>query len=133
MKQGKIGAIVVGADRIAANGDTANKIGTYQLAIAARHHGVKFMVVAPSSTIDMATPDGSAIHIELRSPDEMLAYGGRPTVVEGAKAWNPVFDVTPAALIDVIVTERGVVEKPDAARMKALFGSAGRSTSAVTG
>jgi len=133
MKTGDVQWVVVGADRIAANGDTANKIGTYQLAIAARHHGVKFMVVAPSSTIDMATPDGSAIDIELRSPDEMLAYGGRPTVVEGAKAWNPVFDVTPAALIDVIVTERGIVEKPDAARMKALFGSAGRSTSAVTG
>jgi methylthioribose-1-phosphate isomerase len=91
------------------------------------------MVVAPSSTVDMATPDGAAIDIELRSPDEMLAYGGQPTVVAGAKAWNPVFDVTPAALIDVIVTERGVVEKPDAARMKALFGSIGRSATAVTG
>jgi methylthioribose-1-phosphate isomerase len=115
--------VVVGADRIAANGDTANKIGTYQIAIAARHHGVKFMVVAPSSTIDMSTPDGTAIEIELRSPDEMLSFGGQPTVVAGAAAWNPVFDVTPASLIDVIVTERGVVEKPDAARMAALFGA----------
>ena len=110
MKSGEVQWVVVGADRIAANGDTANKIGTYQIAIAARHHGVKFMVVAPSSTIDMATPDGAAIEIELRSPDEMLSFGGRPTVVEGAGAWNPVFDVTPAALIDVIVTERGIVE-----------------------
>jgi methylthioribose-1-phosphate isomerase len=81
------------------------------------------MVVAPSSTIDMATPDGAAIEIELRSPEEMLSFGGRPTVVAGARAWNPVFDVTPAALIDVIVTERGIVEKPDAERMMALFGA----------
>jgi methylthioribose-1-phosphate isomerase len=123
MATGAVQWVVVGADRIAANGDTANKIGTYQLAIAARHHGVGFMVVAPSSTIDMATPDGAAIEIELRSPDEMLSFGGRATVVVGARAWNPVFDVTPAALIDVIVTERGVVEKPDAGRMKALFGA----------
>jgi methylthioribose-1-phosphate isomerase len=121
MKSGEVQWVVVGADRIAANGDTANKIGTYQIAIAAKHHGVRVMVVAPSSTIDMATPDGSAIEIELRSPDEMLSFGGKPTVVEGAGAWNPVFDVTPHALIDVIVTERGVVEKPDASRMAALF------------
>jgi methylthioribose-1-phosphate isomerase len=81
------------------------------------------MVVAPSSTIDMATASGEAIEIELRSPDELFAYGGQRTVVEGAHAWNPVFDVTPAALIDAIVTERGVVERPDSARMAALFGS----------
>jgi methylthioribose-1-phosphate isomerase len=124
MKSGDVQWVVVGADRIAANGDTANKIGTYQLAIVARHHSVRFMVVAPSSTIDMATPDGAAIEIELRSPGEMLSFGGQPTVVEGAQAWNPVFDVTPAELIDVIVTERGIVEKPDAERMRALFGAA---------
>ena len=122
MSTGQVQWVVVGADRIAANGDTANKIGTYQLAIAARHHGVKFMVVAPSSTVDMATSSGADIEIELRSPDELFAYGGQRTVVEGARAWNPVFDVTPAALIDAIVTERGVVERPDAARMAALFG-----------
>ncbi len=131
MKSGEVQWVVVGADRIAANGDTANKIGTYQLAIAARHHGIRFMVVAPSSTIDMATPDGAAIEIELRAPEEMLAFAGTPTVVAGAKAWNPVFDVTPAALIDVIVTERGVVEKPDAARMKALFGAGLRAPTAA--
>jgi methylthioribose-1-phosphate isomerase len=125
MKSGDVQWVVVGADRIAANGDTANKIGTYQLAIAAKHHGVKVMVVAPSSTIDMATPDGAAIEIELRSPEEMLSFGGKPTVVEGARAWNPVFDVTPHDLIDVIVTERGIVERPDAGRMKALFGAKG--------
>ena len=122
MKTGDVQWVVVGADRIAANGDTANKIGTYQLAIAARHHDVKFMVVAPSSTIDMSTPNGASIEIEMRSPDEMLSFGGKPTVVAGAQAWNPVFDVTPADLIDVIVTERGIVEKPDAQRMMALFG-----------
>jgi methylthioribose-1-phosphate isomerase len=122
MASGQVQWVVVGADRIAANGDTANKIGTYQLAIAARHHGVGFMVVAPSSTVDMATPDGAAIEIELRSPDELLAWGGRRTVAEGALAWNPVFDVTPASLIDAIVTERGVVQRPDGARVAALFG-----------
>ncbi len=123
MKSGQVQWVIVGADRIAANGDTANKIGTYQLAIAARHHGVKFMVVAPSSTIDMATATGDAIDIELRTPDELLGYAGTRTVVSGAQAWNPVFDVTPHALIDAIVTERGVIDAPDAARMAALFGS----------
>jgi methylthioribose-1-phosphate isomerase len=124
MKSGDVQWVVVGADRIAANGDTANKIGTYQLAISARHHGVKFMVVAPSSTVDMATPGGADIEIELRSPDELLSFGGQRTVIADARAWNPVFDVTPAELIDAIVTERGVVEKPDTTRMAALFDSA---------
>ena len=114
--------VVVGADRICANGDTANKIGTYQLAIAARHHGVKFMVVAPSSTVDMDTASGDAIHIEERDPGELLGVGGVRTVAEGIGAWNPVFDVTPHELIDAIVTERGVIERPDAAAMKAAFG-----------
>jgi methylthioribose-1-phosphate isomerase len=132
MKSGDVQWVVVGADRIAANGDTANKIGTYQLAIAARHHDVKFMVVAPSSTIDMSTPNGAAIEIEMRSPEEMLSFGGNPTVVAGAQAWNPVFDVTPADLIDVIVTERGIVENPDAERMKALFGGASAQASDET-
>ncbi len=122
MKSGAIQWVIVGADRIAANGDTANKIGTYQLAIGARHHGIKFMVVAPSSTVDMSTQNGAAIEIEFRTPDELFAYGGRRTVVEGANAWNPVFDVTPASLIDAIVTERGIVEHPDAKRMGDMFG-----------
>ncbi|GAP66596.1 methylthioribose-1-phosphate isomerase [Mizugakiibacter sediminis] len=122
MKSGAVQWVIVGADRIAANGDTANKIGTYQLAIAARHHGVGFMVVAPSSTVDMATPGGDAIEIELRDPAELLEVAGRRMVAEGAQAWNPVFDVTPAALIDALVTERGVIERPDAASMRAAFG-----------
>ncbi len=123
MKSGAIQWVVVGADRIVANGDAATKIGTYQLAIAARHHGVKFMVVAPASTVDMQTANGAHIDIELRDPHELLAIGGKRTVVDGATAWNPVFDVTPAALIDAIVTERGVIERPDAAKMLAMFGT----------
>ncbi|MFC5743413.1 S-methyl-5-thioribose-1-phosphate isomerase [Dyella tabacisoli] len=121
MKSGVVQWVIVGADRIAANGDTANKIGTYQLAIAARHHGVKFMVVAPSSTVDMATATGDDIEIELRDPAELLAVAGQRTVVDGADAWNPVFDVTPAALIDAIVTERGVIERPTASVMQLMF------------
>jgi len=123
MRSGAVQWVIVGADRIAANGDTANKIGTYQLAIAAKHHGVKFMVVAPSSTVDMATPDGAGIEIELRDPAELLGVAGTRTVVEGANAWNPVFDVTPASLIDAIVTERGVIERPNRKAMTALFGA----------
>ena len=126
MKTGQVQWVVVGADRICANGDTANKIGTYQLAIAARHHGVKFMVVAPSSTVDMATASGDLIEIEERDPAELLAHRGERTVADGIHAWNPVFDVTPHDLIDAIVTERGVVEKPDAASMRALFAPAGQ-------
>ncbi|HLI18485.1 MAG TPA: S-methyl-5-thioribose-1-phosphate isomerase [Rhodanobacteraceae bacterium] len=122
MSSGKVQWVIVGADRIAANGDTANKIGTYQLAIAARHHGVKFMVVAPSTTVDLATPSGEAIDIELRDPTELLGYAGRRTVAEGVQAWNPVFDVTPHELIDVLVTERGVITQPDGAALRAVFG-----------
>ena len=125
MKSGKVQWVIVGADRIAANGDVANKIGTYQLAIVARHHGVKFMVAAPASTVDMATASGDEIEIELRDPGELLAHSGQRTVVDGAVAWNPVFDVTPANLIDAIVTERGVIEHPDRESMKRQFGVAG--------
>ena len=122
MKSGAVQWVIVGADRIVANGDSANKIGTYQLAIAARYHGVRFMVVAPSSTVDMATGTGEEIEIELRDPAELLSTAGKRTVVEGAQAWNPVFDVTPAELIDAIVTERGVIERPNSIAMQAMFG-----------
>jgi len=124
MRSGDVQWVIVGADRICANGDTANKIGTYQLAIAARHHGVKFMVAAPSSTVDMETPSGDAIHIEEREPTELFHIGGVRTAAEEIEAWNPVFDVTPHELIDVIVTERGVIERPDAAAMRAAFAGA---------
>jgi methylthioribose-1-phosphate isomerase len=122
MATGQVKWVVVGADRIAANGDTANKIGTYALAIAAKHHGLKFMVVAPSSTVDLATKSGEDIHIELRDPKELLEWGGSRVAADGVEAWNPVFDVTPANLIDAIVTERGVVEQPNVEKMRALFG-----------
>jgi methylthioribose-1-phosphate isomerase len=122
MKTGAVQWVVVGADRICANGDTANKIGTYQLAIAARYHGLKFMVVAPSSTVDMDTASGELIQIEERDPGELHGIGGVRMVAEGIKAWNPVFDVTPGELIDAIVTEKGVVERPTTEKMRALFG-----------
>jgi methylthioribose-1-phosphate isomerase len=121
MKQGRVQWVIVGADRIVANGDTANKIGTYMTAVAARHHGVKFMVVAPVSTLDLNTPDGSAIPIENRSEAEVLGCGGNRIAPEGAQAWNPAFDVTPADLIDAIVTEKGVVERPNRDRISALM------------
>lgn len=121
MKTGQVQWVVVGADRICANGDTANKIGTYQLAIAARHHGVKVMVVAPSSTVDMHTANGDLIEIEERDPAELLNAMGQRTVAAGVNAWNPVFDVTPHALIDAIVTEQGVILAPDLKRMQAVF------------
>jgi methylthioribose-1-phosphate isomerase len=125
MRAGEVQWVIVGADRIAANGDTANKIGTYQLAIAAKHHGIRFMVVAPSTTVDMATPSGGDIHIELRDPLELLSHAGQRTAAENAQAWNPVFDVTPHDLIDVLVTERGVITRPDATALRAMFGASG--------
>lgn len=112
MREQRVQWVVVGADRIAANADVANKIGTYSAALAARHHGVKFMVVAPTSTIDMATESGADIPIETRGEDEILEFAGRRTAPAGARAWNPAFDITPAALIDAIVTEKGVVLSP---------------------
>jgi methylthioribose-1-phosphate isomerase len=111
MKSGAIDWVIVGADRIAANGDTANKIGTYSLATLAKQHGVKFMVVAPISTIDWTLENGDSIEIECREPRELLpaCYDVLNSLVG---AWNPVFDVTPAALISAIVTENGVVLNP---------------------
>lgn len=120
LAQGRVQWVIVGADRICANGDTANKIGTLSLAVAARHFGARFMVVAPISTVDFATADGSAIDIEQRDPRELTEYAGVRVAAAGVAAWNPVFDVTPAALIDVIVTERGAVENPTLARMNVL-------------
>ncbi|NWL78678.1 S-methyl-5-thioribose-1-phosphate isomerase [Pseudomonas taiwanensis] len=120
MKTAGITWVIVGADRITANGDVANKIGTYQLAVNAMHHGVRFMVVAPSSTIDMSLESGDDIPIEERDGSELLDLGGRRVAAE-VHAVNPVFDVTPADLIDAIVTEKGVVERPDAAKMAQLM------------
>lgn len=122
MKVQKIDWVIVGADRIAANGDTANKIGTYALALAAKAHGTKFMVVAPSGTFDLSCPNGEAIPIESRTATELTEFRGQPIAPVGMDAFNPVFDVTPAALIDAIVCERGVIERPDATMIKALLG-----------
>ena len=123
MRQGEVRWVIVGADRITANGDTANKIGTYGLALAARHHGVKFMVVAPTSTFDLTLCSGADIPIETRTAQEVLTLAGQPVAAIGATAWNPVFDVTPAELIDALVTERGVVMAPDARKIAALMRS----------
>jgi methylthioribose-1-phosphate isomerase len=112
--------VIVGADRITANGDVANKIGTYQLAVNAMHHGVRFMVVAPSSTIDMAMATGDEIPIEERDPNELLEFAGQ-RVAADVGAVNPVFDVTPADLVDYLITEKGVVERPTAAKMALLM------------
>ena len=111
----------MGADRITANGDVANKIGTYGLAVLARHHKVGFMVVAPSSTVDMSLASGSDIPIEEREGLEVREIRGIPLAPEGVKVFNPVFDVTPASLIDAIVTEKGVVHNPNITGMRALF------------
>lgn len=121
MKTQDISWVIVGADRITANGDVANKIGTYNLAVLALHHGVRFMVVAPSSTIDMSLEHGDDIPIEERGPEEVVAVKGQQVAPEGVEVFNPVFDVTPADLIDVIVTEKGVVERPTVEKMKALM------------
>lgn len=122
LRQGEVKWVIVGADRITANGDVANKIGTYGLAVLARHHGVGFMVVAPESTVDMALPNGDAIPIEQRDGIEVKRIQERDIAPADVTAYNPVFDVTPAELIDVIVTERGVVRGPTAEKMAALFG-----------
>ncbi len=121
MRQGKISWVIVGADRIAGNGDVANKIGTYGLAVLARYHGVKFMVVAPTSTLDLSIHCGEDIPIETRDAKEILSVMGRSIAPQGVGAWNPVFDVTPAELIDAIVSEKGVILKPNAEKMPLLM------------
>jgi methylthioribose-1-phosphate isomerase len=123
MNRGAIGAVVVGADRIAANGDTANKIGTYQLAVLARENGVPFYVAAPLSTIDLATPNGDGIPIEERSPEEVRTIRGLPIAAEGVEALNPAFDVTPNRFISAIVTNAGVAKAPFEESLPALFRS----------
>ncbi|HUU19334.1 MAG TPA: S-methyl-5-thioribose-1-phosphate isomerase [Sedimentisphaerales bacterium] len=113
MKQGKINAVITGADRIAANGDTANKIGTYSLSILAREHGIPFYIAAPSSTFDLSIKSGAEIPIEQRPADEVAFFGDRKTAPEGVDIYNPAFDITEAQDITAIITERGVIEKPN--------------------
>jgi methylthioribose-1-phosphate isomerase len=123
MAEGRVQWVITGADRVAANGDTANKIGTYGLATLARAHGVRFMVAAPMSTVDIATASGADIIIEHREGRELTQLGGLEVAAPGVRALNPVFDVTPAHLIDALVTEKGVIERPDAASIAALCGA----------
>ena len=108
MADGEVDCVLVGADRIAANGDVANKVGTYGLAVLARHHDVAFYVVAPRSTFDLSVPDGAAIPIERRTPEEVLSIGGHRVAPAATPAENRAFDVTPAALVTAYITEDGV-------------------------
>jgi methylthioribose-1-phosphate isomerase len=121
MKRGEVDFVVVGADRIAANGDVANKIGTYTVAMMAHAHGVPFYVAAPLSTIDLETATGDAIPIEQRSAREITHLGPTRVAPEGASVWNPCFDVTPARLVAGIITEKGIVRPPYDETLPALF------------
>jgi methylthioribose-1-phosphate isomerase len=122
MQLGKVELVIVGADRIAANGDTANKIGTYSLAVLARAHGIPLYVAAPLSTIDPSLPDGGAIPIEERNPGEVTTIRGVPTAPAGVPVWNPAFDVTPHDLIAAIVTEAGILRPPFAGSIARVCG-----------
>jgi methylthioribose-1-phosphate isomerase len=125
MRAGEVDLVVVGADRIAANGDTANKIGTYSLAVAAKHHKIPFYVAAPSSTFDLLLPNGRQIPIEERGAEEVRSGLGRSTVPVSAACFNPAFDVTPAELVTAIVTEKGVLEPVTEDRISGFFGPRG--------
>ncbi len=118
MKTGKIDLVITGADRIASNGDVANKIGTYQLAVMAKEHNIPFYVAAPTSTIDSDISSGDQIPIEFRNPDEVLKIGRTYIGPKGASALNPVFDITPARYISAIITEKGIIKKPLSKNMK---------------
>ena len=128
MRSGKVQWVITGADRVAANGDVINKIGTYQLAVSCRHHGVRMMVVAPLSTLDLSVAEGAGVPIEQRAAREILECGGQPVAAAGAQAWNPVFDVTPAGLVDYLVTEAGVLANPDRAGISALVAAGDAAT-----
>lgn len=121
MSQGKVDIVIVGADRIAANGDVANKIGTYPLAVLAQRHRIPFYVAAPLSTIDPRTANGKAIPIEERGASEITGYAGVRWAPEGVAVANPAFDITPAKLIGALITEKGVVRRPNAAKIRRLF------------
>jgi methylthioribose-1-phosphate isomerase len=121
IRRGEVDAVIVGCDRVAANGDTANKVGTYPLALAASAAGIPFVVAGPTSTIDATLPDGESIAIEERDGEEVRALGGVQTTLSGTVVRNPAFDVTPAALVTALVTERGVARPPNAASIAALL------------
>jgi methylthioribose-1-phosphate isomerase len=117
---GQVDLVITGADRIAADGSVANKVGTYGLAVLARHHGVPFVVAAPVSTVDLDTPAGAGIPVEQRPPEEVTALAGHQVAPDGTQAWNPAFDVTPPSLITAIVTERGVLKPVTAGNLRVL-------------
>lgn len=120
MQKKRVQWVIVGADRVTANGDVINKIGTYNLAVLCRYHGIGFMVVAPVSTIDYDTAEGQVVTIEQRDADEVLTFNGVEIAASGARVWNPAFDVTPADLVTCLVTERGVIEGPNQEKIAAL-------------
>jgi methylthioribose-1-phosphate isomerase len=122
MQAGKVNAIMTGADRIAANGDTANKIGTLGLSILAKHYGIPFYIAAPSSTFDLTIENGSQIPIEQRNADEVSAFGLRQTAPENMNVYNPAFDVTPAENITAIITEKGAIDRPDRKKIYSVLG-----------
>lgn len=122
MKLGKVQCVIVGADRIAANGDTANKIGTFGVSILAKEHGIPFYVAAPVSTFDLTIKSGDEIPIEERSPEEITNGFGKKTAPEGIKVFNPAFDVTPAKNITAIITEKGVIQKPSVENIRRILG-----------
>ncbi len=125
MAAGEVDMVLLGADRIAADGSVANKVGTYALAVLARHHGIPFVVAAPVSTIDFGTPDGAAIVVEHRPADEVTSFAGTPVAVPGSDAYNPAFDVTPPELVTALVTERGVARPVNAGNLRALDDAGG--------
>jgi methylthioribose-1-phosphate isomerase len=120
MASGQVDLVLTGADRIAADGSVANKVGTYGLAVLARQHDVPFVVVAPMSTVDLETPDGAAIEVEFRADDEVTSLAGQAVAPAGTRAWNPAFDVTPPALVTAIVTERGLIKPVTAGNLRVL-------------
>ena len=124
MGRGQVDVVVVGADRIARNGDVANKIGTYSVALLARAHGIPFYVAAPISTLDLSLADGSQIPIEERAPEEVTHHGGRRLAPQGVRVVNPAFDVTPASCVDAIITERGIAQPPYDVSLPRLAGEA---------
>lgn len=120
MQRQRVQWVITGADRVTANGDVINKIGTCSLAILCRHYGVGFMVAAPCSTLDFSLDSGQAVEIEQRAADEVLSLAGKRIAAEGATAWNPAFDITPARLVDCLVTEQGVIQAPESQKLAAL-------------
>jgi len=121
MSRGEVDLVIVGADRVAANGDTANKVGTYSLAALAQRHGIPFYVACPLSTIDLSLDHGGLIPIEERGSEEVTGFGATRWAPEGVRVRNPAFDVTPAQLVTALITERGVVHRPDRLKLQTLF------------